>query len=418
MLIQTDIQAFMVDLFKTAVDAADPASLLPKALTKAGVDPTKKYTVIGAGKASAAMAAVLETVIPPENLNGIVVTRYGYGAECKGIKIIEAAHPVPDDLSMQAANEIIDLLDACDETTEVIALISGGGSALLSKPASCLSFAEKQSINKALLRSGASIHEMNTVRKHLSAVKGGRLLDVAKPATVKTFIISDVTGDVPDVVASGPTLPDSSTQAEAIDVLARYNIDVSDAVLDWLNDSENETPKGIGHADIIATGDLSLKAAEDRARAAGFDVINLGDEIEGDAAETATEHMNILKSHPKGQNPVILISGGETTVKVQGDCRGGRNAHYILSAMLEAAGDAHIYGIACDTDGIDGSEDNAGAFFTPVTVNVSKEKGLSAQDALENTDSYGFFKQIDHLVMTGPTRTNVNDFRALIWIPQ
>lgn len=418
MLIQTDIQAFMVDLFKTAVDAADPASLLPKALNKAGIDPTKKYTVIGAGKASAAMAAVLETVIPPENLKGIVVTRYGYGAECKGIKIIEAAHPVPDDLSMQAANEIIDLLDACDETTEVIALISGGGSALLSKPASCLSFAEKQSINKALLRSGASIHEMNTVRKHLSAVKGGRLLDVAKPATVKTFIISDVTGDVPDVVASGPTLPDSSTQAEAIDVLTRYNIDVSDAVLGWLNDPENETPKGIGHADIIATGDLSLKAAADKATAAGFEVINLGDEIEGDAAETAAKHMNVLRSHPKGQNPVILISGGETTVKVQGNGRGGRNAHYILSAMLEAAGDAHIYGIACDTDGIDGSEDNAGAFFTPVTMNVSKEKGLSAQDALENTDSYGFFKQIDHLVMTGPTRTNVNDFRALIWIPQ
>ena len=412
-----DIISFLHDVFDGAVNAADPALSLPEAIQNAGIDPTKTYTVIGAGKASAAMAAALETVIPPENLKGIVVTRYGYSAECQSIRIVEAAHPVPDNLGRQAAEEIVNLLKSCGKDDHVIALISGGGSALLSKPAPCLSFEEKQDINLALLRSGASIHEMNTVRKHLSAVKGGRLLEVAKPAQVTSFIISDVTGDANDAVASGLTVPDPSTLAEAKSVLDKYNIQVSDEIKAYLDDPENETPKGKGKdIHLIGTGAMSLGAAEVLLKQNGFDVVNLGDGVEGDAEETARQHIAQLKTMTLKGKPVALISGGETTVKVTGNGRGGRNAHYILSAMIAADGDPQIYGLAGDTDGIDGSEDNAGAFFSPHSLSeVGRDR---AQQALENTDSYGLFKAADLLVMTGPTCTNVNDFRILVKIPQ
>ncbi len=409
-----DCEAFVKNICLKAIEAADPLVVLPKYWEEKGFE-HKSYKVIGAGKASASMALALENILGQDLVEGVVVTRYGYGAPTSKIKVIEASHPVPDAFGVHAADEIISFLEGCDEDDHVIALISGGGSALLSKPAECLSFEEKQDINQQLLHSGASIHEINTVRKHISAVKGGGLKKYIGSAKLTTFIVSDVTGDVPNMIASGPTLGDPTTQAQALSVLEKYNINVSDSVIAWLKDPANETEKTIDKEDVhvIATGKTSLNAAKDYAEEHGVKVIDLGDGIEGDAGEVARDQIAKIQAYNHSL-PVAFISGGETTVKVQKDGKGGRNAHYILSALIESQGQNDLYAAAVDTDGIDGSEDNAGAFFSPEAFVKSSQAGINLQEFLEKTNSYDALKRLGLLIHTKPTCTNVNDFRVLL----
>ena len=415
-----DSVSFLKNMVQEAIDAVDPLKIVPDFLPE---KPKGRVIVIGAGKASAAMAKAVENAWPDVTMEGIVVTRYGYGVSTDKIEIIEAAHPVPDAAGQKACARILDLLKTVTKDDLVLCLISGGGSALLSSPAPCLSFEEKQGINNALLRSGATIHEINCLRKHLSSIKGGQLALAAHPAKIKTLIISDVPGDNPATVASGPTLPDPTTQKQALEVVQKYNIPVSDTVMTWLSDPKNETPKA-DHpcfkevdVQIISSAKHSLEAAEKYARAQGIEAIILGDDIEGESAVVAQEQIQKAGSAKPSQMTVFL-SGGETTVTIKGKGgKGGPNTEFMLSSLITADGQKNIYGIAVDTDGIDGSEDNAGAFFTPETLKIAKEKNLEAQKYLAANDSYSFFKDIDGLVMTGPTYTNVNDFRAILVLP-
>ena len=415
-----DSVSFLKNMVQEAIDAVDPLKVVPAFLPE---KPKGRVIVIGAGKASAAMAKAVEQSWPDVDMQGIVVTRYGYGVLTDKIEIIEASHPVPDEAGRQACTKILNLLKMLTEDDLVLCLISGGGSALLSFPAPCLSFEEKQGINNALLRSGATIHEMNCLRKHLSSIKGGQLALAAHPAKIKTLIISDVPGDNPATVASGPTLPDPTTQAQAMEVVKKYDIPVYGAVITWLSDPKNETPKA-DHlcfkevdVQIVSSAKHSLAAAEKYARAQGIETIILGDDIEGESSIVAQEQVQKAGSI-KPEQMTVFLSGGETTVTIKGEGgKGGPNTEFILSSLIEADGQKNIYGIAVDTDGIDGSEDNAGAFFTPETLKTAKEKNLEAQKYLAANNSYSFFKDIDGLVMTGPTYTNVNDFRAIMVLP-
>lgn len=409
-----DPEKFIHDICAEAITAADALKIIPDYLDKIGFE-KRPYKIIGAGKASAAMAQAFEQVLGNENVEGVVVTRYGYSVPTQKIKVVEASHPVPDAFGMRAADEVISFLETCVPNDHVIALISGGGSSLLSKPAACLSFEEKQTINKQLLNSGASIHEMNTVRKHISAIKGGGLKKYMNGAKLTTFLISDVTGDVPHVIASGPTLSDPTTQAEARDILKKYNISVSDKVMDWLQDPHNETDKNTEQEaiHILATGKTALEAATSYAQKHTIRVVNWGDDIEGDAAEVAHKQIDSVLQDAN-EKPVVFLSGGETTVQVKEGGKGGRNAHYILSALHYSAGQERLYGAAIDTDGIDGSEDNAGAFFTPDTYKTAQEKDIDLDHAIETTNSYDALKKLGCLITTEPTCTNVNDFRVLL----
>ncbi len=414
-----DPVAFLHDLFHAGLAAADPLKIVPPHLPP---PPKGRLIVIGAGKASAAMAQATENHYLSRGIvvEGLVVTRYGYGMATRHIEIVEAAHPVPDDAGEQACLRMLELLRGLTADDLVLCLISGGGSALLSLPAPCLDSAEKRDINKFLLRSGAPIYEMNCVRKHLSRVKGGHLALAAAPAAIVTLIISDVPGDDPHIVASGPTLPDPTTGQDALAVIDKYGIPVSQSVRDWLADPSHETPKPDmfpgGDVRIIAKAQDALDAAAAFATRQGVHAHILGDDIEGDARETGVAHVHIAKSY-HARPPFVLLSGGETTVTVTGNGRGGRNSEYILAAALESAGSQKLYGIACDTDGIDGSEHNAGAFFTPHTLKIAAEKGCDLYASLDNNDSYSFFETVGGLVVTGPTFTNVNDFRALLVLP-
>lgn len=410
----------MHELFKVAVKAADPRVCLPPHLPEA---PDGKVIVIGAGKASAAMAAAVEESWPEADIQGCVVTRYDYGLPTQKIEIIQAAHPVPDESGEQACQKIIRLAESAGEDDLVLALISGGGSALLSAPAPCLSSQEKRDINKALLKSGATIDEMNTVRKHLSLVKGGRLGLACHPAKLITMIVSDVPGDEPAVVASGPTLPDPTTGQEALRIVETYGIEISEAVHDWLSDPENETPKPDTerfedhHVHIIAKARDSLTAAADFAKENDVTPVIWGDDLEGEARELGKHHIRkALQESKSCDRPLVFLSGGETTVTVKGQGRGGRNAEYLLGAFEECmrSDTKNMYVMACDTDGIDGSEDNAGAFFTPETLEKAKESQIIPQDYLANNDAYSFFERTGTLIKTGPTFTNVNDFRAVL----
>ena len=404
-------QAFLRGLFDAGLAAANPLEIMPAYLPK---PPKGRCIVIGAGKAAASMARAVEDNWQGD-IEGVVVTRYGYGMPTKRIKVIEAAHPVPDAAGEQAAKEIFKMLEGLTANDLVIALISGGGSALLCAPASCLSADEKRGINKALLRSGANIHEMNAVRKHLSSVKGGRLGLAALPARLETYVISDVPGDAAYTVASGPTLPDPTTLEQALSVIKRYNIPVSDAVMAYLSDPANETPKpddarfAANKAALIGRCKESLEAAARYAEAHGVKAVIIGDAVEGEARIVGAEHARMALAQA-GKGPTVFLSGGETTVTVKGNGRGGRNTEYLLAAALAANADKRIYGLACDTDGIDGSEDNAGAFFTPDTLAAHQ----GAQSYLDNNDAYSFFEKTGSLIVTGPTCTNVNDFRALL----
>ena len=408
-------------MFDAAVAAALPARTVPGHLP---APPKGRTIVLGAGKASAAMAKAVEDHWPGP-IGGLVVTRYGHSVPCKQIQIVEAAHPVPDTAGEAAARRILDLALGAGPDDLVLCLISGGGSALLTLPSEGLTLADKQAINKALLASGADIGQMNVVRKHLSAIKGGWLAAAAHPARVVSLLISDIPGDDPAAIASGPTVADSSTFADARAVLARYGIEPPPAVQAHLARAAEETPKP-GDPRLAAVENLmiampqrSLEAAAAMAREAGMTPLLLGDALEGEAREVGRVMAGIARSvlehgHPLGQ-PCVLLSGGETTVTVRNKAgRGGRNTEFLLGLAIQLQGTPGVWALAADTDGIDGSETSAGAIVTPDSLARAHALGLEPRELLAANDAWVFFDRLGDLVTTGPTLTNVNDFRAVL----
>ena len=413
-------QMFLRALFNAAVAAADPFACLPAHLP---TPPKGRTLVIGAGKAAGSMAKALEDHWPGP-LEGLVVTRYDHKLPTSRIEVVEAAHPVPDEAGERAAARILGSVKGLTADDLVICLISGGGSSLMSAPAAGLTLADKQAMNKALLKSGATITEMNCVRKHLSAIKGGRLAAACAPAQVITLMISDVPGDDPSVIASGPTVADPTTCADALAILDKYGITEPAAAYAHIKKAHDETPKPgdprLARASVrmIATPQASLEAAAAVARAAGITPLILGDSIEGEARDVALVHAGIAKQVANHNQPAavpcVLLSGGETTVTVRGKGRGGRNAEFLLAMAVALEGHPRIHAIACDTDGVDGTEDNAGAQLAPDTLARAEKKSLSAKAFLANNDGYSFFSELGDLIETGPTLTNVNDFRAIL----
>jgi glycerate 2-kinase len=413
-------RAFLSALFAAAVGAALPARVLPPHLP---APPKGRLIVLGAGKASAAMARAVEDHWRGL-LGGLVVTRYGHSVPCRVVEVVEAGHPLPDHAGAAAARRMLAMADAAGPDDMVLALLSGGGSSLLSLPPPGLSVADLAAVNGTLLRSGVDIAAINTVRKHLSAVSGGRLAAAAYPAEVVTLVISDVPGDDPAVVASGPTLPDPTTFADAAAVLAKNAIDVPAAVAAYLAAAEDETPKpgdarlARSRAVVIASAAKSLAAAADLARSVGVMPLVIGDAIEGEARTVgramAATALSAQRDRRRSDPPLVLLSGGETTVTVTGGGRGGRNGEFLAGLALGLDGAAGIFAIAADSDGIDGTEDNAGAFVTPNTVIRAVQSGLDLAARLADNDTYPVFAALDDLIVTGPTRTNVNDFRAVL----
>lgn len=416
---------FLQRLFAAGIAVADPARCVPAALAELDPPgPGGRLIVVGAGKASAAMARAVENHWSGP-LGGLVVTRYGHGVPCARIEIVEAAHPVPDAVGEAAALRILSLLTGLTAADRVLALISGGGSALLAAPAAAVTLAEKRALTAALLASGAAIGEINCVRKHLSAIKGGRLAIAAWPAPVLTLAISDVPGDDPAVIASGPTVADPSTAAQALQVLDHYRIAVADALRARLQAGELETPKpgdprlAQSAFRLIASPRQMLEAAALEARRLGVEPLILGDAIEGEANEVGKVLAGMAKSCGRhgfpGKKPCVLLSGGETTVSVRNAAgRGGRNSEFLLGLTLALDGMPGVHALAADSDGIDGTEDNAGAFTGPETLARARTLGLDARAALAGNDAWGFFASLGDLLVTGPTRTNVNDFRAIL----
>lgn len=421
-----DARALLRDLFDAALAAARPATCLAPHIAR--LQPPKGRTiVIGAGKASGAMAKAVEDQWP-HPLEGLVVTRYGYGESCRRIEIVEAAHPVPDDKGRAAAARILERVQGHTPDDLVLCLISGGASALLALPAPGLTLADKQEVNRALLRSGANIVEMNTVRKHLSAIKGGRLALAAQPARVLSWLISDVPNDDPGVIGSGPTVADPTTFADALAVLAKYRIEPPMAVREHLERGAagaiEETPKPgdprLARVEtiMVATPQRSLDAAAALARRRGLEVVLLGDNLEGEARDLGARHARLAIEQAKASGkPVVILSGGETTVTVRGKGRGGRNVEYLLSEAIATDGAPGIWGLAADTDGVDGAEDIAGGLFAPDTLSRARAKGRDPQAMLDDNDGHGFFGMLGDSLVTGPTRTNVNDFRATLVAP-
>lgn len=407
-------------LFDAAIAAAQPELCVPAHLPP---PPKGRLIVIGAGKASAAMAAAVEAYWPGP-LEGLVVTRYGHGVPCSRIGIVEAAHPVPDDAGLAAAKRILALAHSAGPQDRVLCLISGGGSALLPLPLEGLTLADKQQINRALLASGASITEINTVRRHLSAIKGGRLAAAAYPAPLTALLISDVPGDNPADIASGPTVGDPTTAADARAVIERYGIDLPAAVRTALASPAAESIKpgdprlAQAQTKIIAAPQLALEAAAAVARAQGLPVHILGDAIEGEARDVGKVMAAIaLQIAERGQPfapPCVLLSGGETTVTVRGNGRGGRNVEFLLSLAIALDGHPRIWALAGDSDGVDGNEDIAGAILTPATLERAFAAGMQPRATLAENDGHGFFSRLGDSVITGPTRTNVNDIRAIL----
>jgi glycerate 2-kinase len=410
---------FLRRLFDAAIAAADPALCVPPHLPP---DDGGRLIVIGAGKASAAMARAVEDHWSGP-LDGLVVTRYGHGVPCQRIEIVEAAHPVPDAAGEAAAARILGKISGLTATDRVLALISGGGSALLAAPAAGIALAEKRAITTALLRSGASIGEMNCVRKHLSAIKGGRLAAAAWPAPVLTLAISDVPGDDPAVIASGPTVADPTTAVDALKVLDFHGIAIPDVLRARLASGALETPKpgdprlAKSEFRLVASPRQMLEAAAAEASRLGVTPLILGDAIEGEAREVGKALAGMAISCGRhgfpAKKPCVLLSGGETTVTLKGAGRGGRNTEFLLGLALALDGMPGIHALAADTDGIDGSEDNAGAFVGPDTLARARKLGVDPRQRLAGNDAWGFFAALDDLLVTGPTRTTVNDFRAL-----
>lgn len=438
---------FLTYLFQTAVKRALPlhntAAYLPTPAAGGG-----RTIVLGAGKAAAAMAQAVEAYWPVDApLSGLVVTRYHHipvrPVELDGkpvrIEIVEAAHPVPDAAGLQAAQRILDMTQGLTADDVVLCLISGGGSALLSLPVEGLDFSDKQRINQALLNSGAPISEMNCVRKHLSRIKGGRLAAACAPAKVVTLTISDVPGDDPSIIASGPTVPDDTTCAQALAILKRYNIEMPAAIVEQLVSGALETPKSndplfAGHVvHMTATPQQSLEAAADVVRSVGLRAYILSDDMEGESREVGTVHAALARTALKNSvkdfglalkqtfaRPCVILSGGETTVTVRprqpgaAKGRGGRAGEFCLGLAQSLHSLEHVYALAADTDGIDGVQENAGAYIDPTTLARAEAKGMKIHDYLDRNDAYGYFEPLGDLVITGPTFTNVNDFRAIL----
>jgi hydroxypyruvate reductase len=453
---RADQRGFLRSLFEAAVAAAQPAGLLTGRLP---APPAGRTVVLGAGKAAAAMARAVEDEWNGP-LSGLIVTRYGHGLPCQRIQVVEAAHPVPDARGREAARRILKMVSGLTQDDLAICLISGGGSALLSLPAEGITLEDKQAVSRALLRCGAPIDEINCVRKHLSAIKGGRLAAAAHPARVFTYVISDVPGDDASVIASGPTVADPTTFADALAVLGKYGIDTPPAVKARLLAGAGETsPPGMPSAApdetpkpgdpafardeviVLAAARNALAAAAEAARTAGVYPLVLGDDLQGEARDLGGAHAALALACSRGgeiaavalreavargaarmdgtihgppPRPLVLLSGGETTVTVRGSGRGGRNAEYLLGLAVALGGHPGIWAIACDTDGIDGTQDNAGALVSPDALARARAAGLDPETTLAANDAYAFFAALGDLVVTGPTRTNVNDFRAAL----
>lgn len=415
-------RAVLRALFDAAIAAADPREVLAEHLPpKSG---TGRVVVVGGGKSAALMAAALEEAWPDVALEGVVVTRYGHAVPTRRVRVIEAAHPVPDANSERGARAVLDQVRGLGPDDLVIALMSGGASALLAAPAAGLTLADKQAVNRALLASGANITEMNAVRKHLSAIKGGRLARHAEPARVVTLAISDVPGDDAAVIGSGPAVPDPTSFADARALIARYGIDLAPRVADRLRRDDDETPKpgALPRASfqLIATPMMALEAAARAARAMGLTPLILGDALEGEAREVGKVLAGVARGVRRFGQPVtapaVLLSGGETTVTLGSGPpgKGGRNTELLLSLALALNGDAGIWAVAGDTDGVDGVEEVAGALITPDTLARARAADLDAQDALRRHDSHTLFATLGDGIVTGPTLTNVNDFRAIL----
>ena len=411
--------------FAAAVAAADPLQVVPPHLPP---PPRGRTVVVGAGKAAGSMALAVENHWPRDApLEGVVITRYGHGLPAKRIRVVEAGHPVPDESGEAAAREILAAARALGPDDLLLVLVSGGGSSLLALPVEGIGMADLKAVTRDLLASGAPIQDMNTVRKHLSQIQGGRLA-AASRARVLALVISDVTGDDPTHIASGPCAPDPSTFAQAREILERWGVRAPKAIAAYLESGAAgriaETPKpgdpALARAEnrVIATAQRSLDAAATFVRARGITPMVLGDSVTGESSEVAKVFAAIARqlrqrAHPF-KPPVAVISGGETTVTLRGKGRGGRCSEFLLSLAIEAGGLADTWALACDTDGIDGSEDNAGALLTPDALERARALGLAPQRMLADNDGYGFFRALGDLVVTGPTRTNVNDYRVIL----
>ncbi|UIN23710.1 glycerate kinase type-2 family protein [Herbaspirillum frisingense] len=413
------IDALLKGMFDAAIAIAQPAVRIPQFLPEA---PRGRLIVIGVGKASAAMARAFEDHWPGK-LEGLVMTRYGYAVPCERIEIVQAAHPVPDENGLDAATRLMDMVSKLSEDDLVVCLISGGGSALLPMPMPGLTLLDKQRINQALLDSGASISEMNCVRRHLSAIKGGRLAAACHPARVLNLLISDVPADGVHDIASGPTVADPTSCADALAIVDRYEIELPPQARAILSNSSNETPKpgdprlARVQTHLIATPQMALEAAADFAARHAVPAHILSDAIEGEAREVGKVMAAIARQVARGDqpfsSPCVILSGGETTVTVRGTGRGGRNVEFLLSLGIALNGEKHVYALAGDTDGVDGREEIAGALLRPDTLERARREGRPPMTCLENNDAHGFFQVLGDSVITGPTMTNVNDFRAI-----
>lgn len=415
-----DPKPFLASIFEAAVAAADPERTIRDHLPER---PKGRTIVIGAGKGAAQMAAAFEKVWGGP-VEGLVVTRYGYGAATERIEVIEAAHPVPDDAGLEAGQRLLRLVEGLNEDDLVVALVCGGGSALLPAPAGSLTLADEIAVNEALLASGAPISVMNAIRKHVSAIKGGRLAAAAHPARVVSLIVSDIPGDNPALVASGPTVPDAASRADALKAVQTYGIDLPERVMAHLNSAEADAPRpdderfARNEVKLIASAAVSLEAAAAEAKRQGIEAVILSDSIEGEAREVGSVHAAIAREivtrNRPFRKPVLLLSGGETTVTLRAKGKGGRNTEFLLSFALGIDGFDGIHALAADTDGIDGSEDNAGAFCDGETVPRMRASGIDARAMLAANNAWTAFDAVDDLFVPGPTGTNVNDLRAIL----
>jgi len=421
-----DPRGFLLGLYKTAVASAQPSVVVPAGVRSvfsglsfpAGRMPAVPATVFGAGKASAAMAQAFEQSWPGP-VRGLVVTRYGHAVSCKSIEIVEAAHPVPDRRGIDAAARMIDMARSLKAADLAVCLISGGGSSLLTLPIPGITLKDKQDATCQLLKCGASIQEINTVRKHLSQIKGGRLAAACFPAPVMTLMISDVPGDEPATIASGPTVADPTTNEQAAAILDKYGVDNRQKLIAALA----ETPKPgnpalkKAQAQIIASPMTALQAAARHAESLGLPTCILSDCIEGDAEQVGFQHAEIaVKALERGQ-PLLILSGGETTVQVRGNGRGGRNVEFLAAFVRNLNDLPGVYALAADTDGIDGTDEIAGAYADPTTLQRAKQQGLNLEDFRSENDCHTFFERLGDSIVTGPTHTNVNDFRAILVVP-
>lgn len=417
---QADAKAFLTSIFEAAVAAADPEKTIRKHLPE---KPKGRTVVIGFGKGAAQMAQAFEKVWDGP-FEGVVVTRYGYGAPCRIIEVLEASHPVPDENGLNASRRLMDLVTGLRADDLVIALVCGGGSALLPAPAGKLSLADEVAVNEALLASGAPISAMNAVRKHVSNIKGGRLAALAHPARVVSLVVSDIPGDNPALVASGPTVPDGTTRQDALKIIETYGMKLPDAVMAHLASDEANAPMpddalfAAHSVQVIASAAVSLEAAADASRAKGVPAVILSDAIEGEARDVGGVHAAIAREiatrNRPFEKPVLVLSGGETTVTLRAKGKGGRNSEFLLAFALGVDGLEGIDALAADTDGIDGSEDNAGAFADGLTVVRMRAAGVDAKAMLQGNNAWTAFDAVDDLFVPGPTGTNVNDLRAIL----